>query len=206
MQALQGQLTVNTLQQLEKNLDVYWRNMCGKIRFLDKRIEMILGVKNVEDIISSNAGVSRPYADVLYKVRLALATLDMEFGTYEIQRMLEAMPLPLIAAVAGVHELRDDWLGQDGVDELEYVSNFFTLLSTCQQTLYGVDKDGIPCFCFDTCREQAMQAAIDAGVTAQSLEQIMVKVDEILDDLHANMVTDVALEDEALALVEVPAE
>lgn len=202
MQALQGEMTPTRLHQLELNLDDEWKRLCRQIRFLDKRIEMIHGVKAVADACNDHMEGEKPLAQFLYRLRLSMLTLEMQLGTDNIQRLLEKMPLAFVVALIGVYECREDWFDNDQVDETEFLTGFFVHLSLSQQTIYDTLPDGSPSTCFVRVEEEVPQFAREAGLDDVVVDEVLVRAKDLIAGWVDRMEIDVVLESEALAIVD----
>ena len=203
MQALQGEMTVARLQKLEAEIENGWLALCGTIRYLDTRIDMILGVKAVEDsILSYLDGQQATKSQVVHAVRLAMLTLEIQLGTPNIQRLLESMPLPFIASLVGVHEARSDWMQNDQIDETEYLTQFFTFLSMNQQTMYNLDVETKGAVNFEQCEADVPRYAQEAGLPDVAVTEIGQRVQDLIKIWLSHMEIDLALDHEDLALAE----
>lgn len=203
MHALQGEMTVARLNHLENTLDTEWAELCSKIRFLDTRIGMVLDVKAVEDSICSYLdGMQATRSQVVYATRLAMLTLQIQLGTENIQRLLESMPLPFIAALFGVHEGRDDWMQGGQIDETEYLTQFFTFLSMNQQTMYNLDAETQGMVNFGQCEIDAPRYAQEAGIPDVGVEEIGRRVKDLIKVWIGHVEVDLQLDQEDLALAE----
>jgi hypothetical protein len=203
MQALQGEMTIARLARLEKEIENDWPALCSKIRYLDTRIDMILGVKAVEDsILSYLDGRQATKSQIVYATRLAMLTLEIQLGAVNVQRLLETMPLPFIASLIGVHEARDDWMRNEMVDETEYLTQFFIFLSMNQQTMYSLDVETQGLVNFVQCEADVPRYAQEAGLPEVAVEEIGQRVKDLIQIWVSHMEVDLALDKEDLALAE----
>lgn len=202
MQALQGEMTATRLHKLELDLDDEWKRLCSKIRYLDKRIEMIHGVKDVADACNDHMEGEKPLGQFLYRLRLSMLTLEIQLGTENIRRLLENQPLEFIIALIGLFESKEDWFQNDQVDETEFLSSFFIHLSVSHQTVYNKLPDGTQGLCFEGVEEDSPRYAREAGLPEIVVNEVAERTKSTVAHWADNMEIDLVLDAEALAVVD----